>query len=103
MPLTNEDLDHAHHPESGFHGLIDHHFTPDEDDKPSTYCSQGGKLSLSQLFNFGNNHLVKLHEEQVNQGYDEELALYELLNGDVTIDGGVEVDVNKTTAAILVD
>ena len=103
MPSTNEDLDHAHHPESGFCGLVDHHFTPDENDEPSTYCSWGGKLSLSQLFNFGNDHSVKPYEEQVNQGYDEELALYKLLNEDATIDGGVEVDVDKTTAAILVD
>ena len=103
MPSTNKDFDHAHHPELGFRDLVDHHFTPDEDDKPSTYCSQGGKLSLSQLFNFRNGHWVKLHEEQVNWGYNEELALYDLLNEDAAIDGGVEVDVDEATATILVD
>jgi hypothetical protein len=65
-------------------------------------ATQRTKLSLSQLFNFENDHWISLYEEQAKRGHNKELALYDLLNEDAATGNGMEVDVDKTTADILI-
>ena len=98
-----EDTDRAPRcPTSGFHDTIsDHCFGGVEDDEPPPYPSLSGKLTLAQLFNFQNRHWADLFEERAKKGYEEELALYDLLNEDSATADGMEVDVDETTADIL--
>lgn len=103
VPSIDEDPNHAHPLRSGLHDIIcDHNPAPTEDDEPPTYVSQGGKLSLGELFDFGNDHWVKLYEEHARRSFNEELALYDLLNEDAATGDGMEVDVDETTADILI-
>ena len=78
----DEDLDNPDDTQclrSGFHDLIsDNQSRPAQDDEPFSYDSQGGKLTLSQL------------------------ALYDLLNEDTGAGNDMEVDVDETTAEILI-
>ena len=98
---TDEDPNNADL-RSGFHDIVNNHHSVPADDEPSAYSSQGGKLSLAQLFNFGNNHWAKLYEEHARKRFTEELALCELLNEDAATGDGTEVDVDETTADILI-
>ena len=102
----DEDLDNPDDTQclrSGFHDLIsDNQSRPAQDDEPFTYDSQGGKLTLSQLFNFEDAHWVAIYREQAGKGFDEELALYDLLNEDTGTGDDMEVDVDETTAEILI-
>ena len=99
----DEDLDGVRCPRPGFRDFIsDDHTAPAEDDKPPTHPSSRGKLSLSQLFNFENRHWVDLYAECAKGSYEEELALYDLLNEDAATGEGMEVDVDETTADILI-
>ena len=106
-PLSlDEDLDNVHnthHLRSGFHDFIsDQQSRLVQDDEPLAYHSQGGKLTLGQLFNFENAHWVALYQEQARKGFDEELALYDLLNEDTGTGDDIEVGVDETTAEILI-
>ena len=97
----NEDLNHARPVGSSFRDLVSTHGSvPIEDDEPCVH-SQEGKLTLSQLFNFGNDHWIKSYEKHTRKSFDEELALYDLLNEDAATGNGMEVDVDETTAEIL--
>lgn len=90
----------AHIP--GFREFIsNHHSAPINNDEAPIYPPLGGKLSLSQLFNFGNSHWVELYEECAARSFEEELTLYDLLNEDSAAGEGMEVDVDETTADIL--
>ena len=101
---TDGDLNHAHCPRPGFRDFILDHYDiePVEDDELAACPPSGGKLSLSQLFNFGNRHWATLYEECAKRSYEEELALYDLLNEDSAMGDGLEVDVDETTADILI-
>ena len=110
-PTSDEDLvssidrdpDHVQWPRPGFHDFIpDHHSAPAEDDDPFSYPLPGGKLSLCELFNFDHRHWVELYEECAKKSYEEELALYDLLNEDAATGDGTEVDVDETTGDILI-
>lgn len=95
----DEDPDHV----PGFRDFIPNcRSAPAENDEPVAYSSLRGKLSLSQLFNFENPHWVKLYEECAERSYEEELALYDLLNEDAGTGDGMEVDVDEATADILI-
>lgn len=89
---------------SGFHDLIsDHHSGPVEDDDVLfDYNLHVGKLSLVELFNFENVHWAMLYQDQAKKSFAEELALYDLLNEDAGTGDGLEVDVDETTADILI-
>ena len=103
IPSTDEGLNHESGRAPGFHNLIaDHCRAAVEDDELPSYPSSGGKLTLVQLFNFQNRHWVDLFEECANSSYEEELALYELLNEDSATVDGMEVDIDETTADILI-
>lgn len=103
ISLIDESPDCMHRPRSGFHEFIpDHHSAPVEDDQLYPNSSSGGKLRLSELFNFENHHWVGLYEECAKRSYDEELSLYDLLNEDAAAINGIEVDVDETTADILI-
>ena len=101
VPQINEDLDGVHYPRPGFHDFISDHTTPAEDDEPLAHTSFTGKLALVQLYNFENHHWVELYSECAKRSYEEELALYDLLNEDAATGDGMEVDVDETTADIL--
>ena len=99
----DEDLDRIHYPGQGFRQFIsDHHSAPVEDDEPFAHSSPRGKLRLCELFNFANRHWVELYEECAKKSFEEELALYDLLNEDAGTGEGMEVDVDETTADILI-
>ncbi|KAF9647431.1 hypothetical protein BDM02DRAFT_3098174 [Thelephora ganbajun] len=104
-PSIDEDPDHACRLKSGLRDFVSDHCSAPiddgDDDDPVAYPSRGGKLSLSQLFNFENDHWVKLYEECAKRSYEEELALCDLLNEDAETSDGVEVDVDEMTAEIL--
>ena len=100
---SNEDLDDTHRLRSGLHDFISNHPSRSvQDDEPFTYHLPGGKLTLSQLFDFDNAHWVARYREQSKKSFDEELALYDLLNEDTGTGDGMEVDVDETTAEILI-
>ena len=101
---TDGDLNHVHCPRPGFRDFISDRcdIGPIEDDEPVACPPSGGKLSLSQLFNFENRHWATLYEECAKRSYEEELALYDLLNEDAATGDGLEVDVDETTADILI-
>ncbi|KAF9778748.1 hypothetical protein BJ322DRAFT_1114090 [Thelephora terrestris] len=98
-----EDTNRAQRcPTSGFHETIsDHCFRGVEDDELPPYPSLSGKLTLAQLFNFQNHHWADLFEECAKKSYEEELAWYDLLNEDSAKADSMEVDVDETTADIL--
>ena len=81
--------------------ISDHHSAPVNDNEPFAYPLLGGKLSLSQLFNFENSHWVNTYEECAKRSFEEEVALYDLLNEDSAAGEGMEVDVDEMTADIL--
>ena len=95
------DLDHVCCPRPGFRDFILDHSAPVEVDELPTHPSLRGKLNLSQLFNFGSCHWVELYAESARRSYEEELALYDLLNEDAAAGDGMEVDVDDTTGDIL--
>jgi hypothetical protein len=100
--LIDEEPDRLSCPRPGFRQFLpDHHSAPIWDDEPPTHSSPGGKLALGHLFNFKNRHWVEMYEESAKKSFDEELALYDLLNEDAGTGDGMEVDVDETTADIL--
>ena len=100
-PINEGDLIHACCPRPGFRDLVSDHSAPVEVDEPLAHPSLRGKLNLSQLFNFGNCHWAELYAESARRSYEEELALYDLLNEDAAASDGMEVDVDDTTGDIL--
>lgn len=85
----------------GLRDFVSDHSAPIDSDDPLTYPSPRGKLSLSQLFNFEDPHWINLYEECATRSFEEELTLYDLLNEDSAAGEGMEVDVDETTADIL--
>ena len=86
----------------GLCDFVSGHSAPVDDDNPPTYPSLRGKLSLSQLFNFESSHWVNLYKECATMSFEEELTLYDILNEDSAAGEGMEVDVDETTADILI-
>ena len=76
---------------------------PTNDDDVPAHDSPGAKISLSELFNFENSHWTNLYEECATRSFEEELALYDLLNEDAAAGEGAEVEVDETTADILLN
>lgn len=105
MSSIDDDLDQStHNPRPpGFRDFIsDRPSAPIEDYELYDCHSSRGKMSLADLFNFGNQHWIGLYEECAKRSYEEELALYDLLNEDAATSDGMEVDVDETTADILI-
>jgi hypothetical protein len=104
MSPIEEDLNHTHYPRPpGFHEFVSgHRYAPIEDYELFPHTSSGEKLTLAQLFNFESCHWVELYEECARRNYEEELVLYDLLNEDAATADGMEVDVDETTAEILI-
>ena len=73
-----------------------------DDDVPA-HNSPGEKMSLSELFNFKNSHWTNLYEECATRSFEAEFSLYDLLNKDAAAGEGTEVEVDKTTADILLN
>jgi hypothetical protein len=102
-PLIEEDPNHADCLDSSFRSIIvDHHSPPVEDSGPPIHPSHRGKLRLSELFEFGNSHWSTLYKKYAKRCFNEELAVYDLLNEDAAAGNGTEVDVDETTAEILI-
>ena len=101
-PINEGDLIHACCPRPGFRDLVSDHSAPVEVDEPLAHPLLRGKLNLSQLFNFRNCHWAELYAESARRSYEEELALYDLLNKDAAVGDGMEVDVDDTTGNIFV-
>ena len=98
--LTNKDLNDAQRPRSGLREFLSNcNFVPTEDDELPPAM---GKMSLKQLFNFNDEHWLTLYEGCARRSYEEELSLYDLLNEDAATGDGMEVDVDETTAEILI-
>ena len=101
---ADEDPNHTHYLAPGLRDIISdcRHSLAIEEDELVSNPSQGGKLTLSQLFNFGNDHWAASYEGHARKSFDEELELYDLLNEDAATGDGTEVDVDETTAEILI-
>ena len=57
--------------------------------------------TLSDLFDFNNDHWVNFYNGYAQNHPAEELTLCKLLNQDVATDEGTEVNVDKMTGEIL--
>lgn len=75
----------------------------DETDQESVRASSviGRPLKLVELFNFGEAHWVRLYENAARRSFDEELAMYELLDLDAEGEEEADIDVDDSTGEIL--
>jgi len=95
-PSIDRDTSHT-----GFRDFIA--TMPTNDSDIPAHDSPGVKMSLSELFNFENSHWTDLYEECASRSFEAELALYDLLNEDAAAGEGAEVEVDETTADILLN
>ena len=58
-------------------------------------------IPIQQLFDFHQSHWVDKYQKHPLRSFDEELALYELLDLDAQGEDNIDVDVNDTTGDIL--
>ncbi|KAF8642817.1 hypothetical protein AX16_009401 [Volvariella volvacea WC 439] len=94
-----------------FHIFAEHeiaHITEDEDKNKSETSPEATSTGtftytpISQLFNFGNKAWVERHACILLTSFEEELALFELLDLDAEGDNDVDIPVDNTTGDMLV-
>ena len=59
------------------------------------------RIPIQQLFDFHQSHWVNKYQKHLLRSFDEELALYELLDLDAQGEDDIDVDVYNTTGDIL--
>ena len=100
IPGRTVDLSTSLTPEMSTSGL--RHLIPDDvEDSEQYYIVAHNPTTLSDLFDFNNDHWVNLYNEYAQNHLAEELTLCELLNQDAATDEGAEVDVDEMTGEIL--
>lgn len=92
--------------QSGMRNIISRHnqmLEEDETDQdPVTVSSViGRRIPLGDLFDFSNDHWVKMYEGSARRSFDDELEMYELLDLDAAGEEEVDVDLDDSTGDLM--
>jgi hypothetical protein len=73
-----------------------------DNDTVTTPRTIGRPVSIQELFDFRSVHWVDSYAKSARRSFDEELELYELLDFDAEGEEDVDIDVDESTADILI-